>query len=116
MVTIFIILFFLTLVFNWYVILFGRKDLEELKSKISLRKYLKQINESLESAIGARNATFVKIGVIVLSLVIVIAKAFFFVAGLAGLVLGTFVAKKLYQVGAVSNILNKLATYINRVR
>lgn len=116
MIPIFIFVFVLVVLFNWYTILFGKKDLEQLKNKISIQKYLKEMNEALSTGIGEKEASLVKLVAIVLCVVIVICNAYAFLAVLVALIVGTFAAKKSYQVGAVSNLLNKMATYINRVR
>lgn len=116
MITVFVLVFVVTLLLNWYIILFGKKDLEQLKNKISIGKYLKEIDESLVKEIGDKYTTLIKISLIVLSIVIVLTNAYLFLSGLVALILGTSVAKKSFKVGAIQNVLNKLATYINRVK
>lgn len=105
-----------TILLNWYIILFGKKDLEQLKAKLSIKKYLAEMGDAMEKAIGRAGSICVQLGFVVLSGVIVIANAFLFMAGIGGFVLGVFLAKKSYQVGSISNVLRRIAIYINRVR
>lgn len=105
-----------TVLFNWYVILFGKKDLEVLKSKLSIRTYLKEIEDGLDKIFGDNFTTILKIVFIVLSVVVVIANAFLFLAGLGAFLIGVWLAKKSYQFGPVMSVLRRIAIYINRVR
>lgn len=116
MIIIFLITFVITVLLNWYIILFGNKDLEQLKNKMSIQKYLREIEQSLVTEFGDKVTTWLKIGLIVLCIAIVIFNAFLFIGLLLGIILGTFLAKKSFKIGSLSNVLNKIATYINRVR
>ncbi len=112
----FLLVFLVTVLVNLYIVVFGKEDLEHLKGKISLRLYLRELDASIVDGIGDRGATAVKLSIILLSVAVIIVNALTFLGCLVAVVLGTFVAKKLHQVSAVSNLLNKVATYINRLR
>ncbi len=116
MVMTFLVVLVIALFFNWYTVLFGRKDLEQLKAKISIGKYLKEINEALESSLGRKGAAVTKVVLFLVAIAILVSNALLFLAGFVGLVIGTMLAKKSFKISAVSNVLNKIATYINRIR
>lgn len=99
-----------------YVILFGKKDLETLKNKISIKKYIAEIEQSLVEMTNDKAVTAIKVALIVVSVAFVILNALAFLQILAAVVVGTFGAKKSYEIPAVSNYMNKLATYINRLK
>lgn len=109
-------IFTLALLFNFYVILFGKKDLTTLKEKISLKKYLKELDTALTEALGDVGATFTKLICILFCIVFVVVNAITFLLSAVSIVLGTYAAKKLYPLPIVSNYLNKIATYINRLK
>jgi len=109
-------IFTLALLFNFYVMLFGKKDLTKLKEKISIQKYLKELDTALTEMLGDKGATIAKISGIILSIVFVVMNAVTFLLSALALLVGTYAAKKLYVVPTVSNVLNKLATYINRLK
>lgn len=116
MIIAFLVVFVLAMLFNFYTTIWGKQDLEKLKGKISFGKYLKEMNEGLQDAIGDVAATIVKICFCILVVIIVFVNFWLCLACLLALVLGTWAAKKAYQIPAVSNVLNKIATYINRLR
>ncbi len=116
MVAIFLVVLALTVLLNWYIILFGKKDINQLKTKLSIRKYLVQIEESIDNELGHSATTFVKLGFAAILVLLVIFNITFFVLSVLAIMLGVFLAKRSYQIGMISNVLNKIATYINRVR
>lgn len=113
---IYVLIFLGALLVNLYIILWGKGDLEKLKSKVSLRAYMKELEIAMDEMIGDKGTTALKIVFILLCIVIVLMNATFFFLSLLAFILGTYVAKKSYQIPIVSNILNKIATYINRLR
>ncbi len=112
----FIATLFLTFILNLYIIIFGKKNLEILREKISIKKYLSEINDSLVSLMGNNYANILKIVLVILSFAFIIFNAFIFIQCLLAVILGTFIAKKSYQVPAFNNVLNKILTYINRLK
>lgn len=111
-----IIAFFLSVLFNFFIIIFGKKDLEYLRTRLSFGTYIQEINSGMVDMIGDRGATVVKLGVVI-AFGIVLLFNFVGVVLLVGAIgIGTVVAKKAYQIPAVSNILNRIATYIKRLR
>ncbi len=116
MLTISLVAFILTILFNWYVAIWGKQDLDQLKQKISIKKYLADISNGLEEGLGKKGSTITKLLIIIILIGILVANAFLLLGVLVSVALGMYVAKKLFQVGAVSNILHKIATYINRLR
>ncbi len=116
MITAFLIVFFAAVLVNLYVIVCGRKDIDNFKQALSIGKYLSELNTSMVSELGEKGTAAVKVGLFVVAVLIVIFNVFFFLAGGIGLVLGTMAAKRLYQFPAVSNVLNKIGTYVNRMR
>lgn len=113
---IFLVTFPFAFLLNLYIIIFGKKDLTALKEKISIKKYITEIDESLKSLLGENNTKIFKGVLGLLSVIFVIFNAIAFIECLLAVLLGTFAAKKSYQIPCVSNILNKIATYINRLR
>lgn len=111
-----LLLFFVVFLFNLYVVIFGKQDIQALKNKLSISKYLSEINNSLKHAVGDEIAKWLKVVLILLLLMVVIFNIYFFIGCLIALILGTFAAKKAYQYPWTSNIINKIATYINRLR
>lgn len=111
----YILIFVIVVLLNLYIS-FWKKDLEQFKNKISIGKYVKEINESLVSSVGEKNTTLIKIAAVLLSIAIVFYNAVFFLGCLGAVVSGTITAKKLHQIPATSNIINKIATYINRLK
>lgn len=101
---------------NLYIIIFGKRNLEALKNKVSIKKYLKEIDDSLTSLMGKKYANFTKLILIILSVVFVVFNAVIFIECLVGVILGTFGAKKSYQIPIFNNYLNKILTHINRLR
>lgn len=108
----FVIAFFL----NLYVIIFGKKSVEQMRQKLSLKKYLSELNEGLDEIAGKGGAKFMRGAVVVLAISFVIFNALTFLLCLLAVFAATFAAKKSYQVSRVSNFLNKIATYISRIR
>ncbi len=113
---IYIVVFFVALLLNLYIVIWGKGDLNKLKAKVPLKTYLKELESSLDEMIGDKATTTAKIIAIILCVMIVIFNAILFLGMLVAFILGSFVAKKSYQIPAVSNVLNKIATYINRMR
>ena len=113
---IYIGIFILALLFNFYVTLFGKKDLTKLQEKISLAKFLKELDADMTKAIGDKETTILKIVVAFIGIIFVLVNAVMFLFCAAAILLGTYAAKKLYPIPMVSNYLNKLATYINRLK
>ena len=98
------------------IIIEQNEEIETLKQKISIGKYLREIEASLVAAVGDKAATAMKLGLIVFSFIVLIANAFLCIAILLGIVLGTFAAKASLKISAVSAYLNRIAAYINRLR
>ncbi len=113
---IFLIALMAAILFNFYIVVFGSADIQKLKQSISISKYIQEMNVSLTDALGDKPATALKLLLIALSVMLVIFNALFFIQVILGIIIGTFGAKKLGQMGAVSNWLNKIKTYINRIR
>lgn len=116
MITLTVLAFLGAFLFNLYVLVFGKKDLDALKQKISIRQYLREIEDGLLQSIGDKWTTLLKILFIILSIVFVIFNVFSFLLCIAAIMGGTFAAKKSWEIPSVSNLLNKIATYINRLR
>lgn len=111
-----IVAFVLTFLYNLVVILFGKKDIEALKQNVPIGKYLKEIDALLVESIGDRATTVLKLAGCALLAVLLVVNILGFVGAGVGIVLGTIAAKRAYRVSAVSNLLNKVATYVNRMR
>jgi len=112
----FVTAFIVAMLFNFFIILFGKKDLEQLKAKMSIGKYMKEINDGLISGLGDTGATLIKLAIAIIVILFIIFNLIPTLLTLLVIAIGTFTAKKAYRIGAVSNILNKIATYINRLR
>lgn len=112
----FIPLFLLAILANLYILAVGTRDIETLKGKISIGKFIKLTNESLSDMVGDTAATIIKIVAALLLVAILIANAMFFLICILAIVGGVVASAYLYKVPAVSNIVNKIATYINRLR
>ena len=113
---IFIISFIVAFLLNLYLTIFGKKDLNRLKEKISIKKYIKEIEEALHEIFGKNGTKLFKGIIVLLSITFIIFNAFTFLICLMAIILGTYTAKKAWQISIVSNFLNKIATYINRLR
>lgn len=116
MIIVFLVVLAATVAVNWYIILFGKKDLEQLKNKVSIKKYLAEIEDSIDKSFGKKITTIVKLALIAVSIVVIVANAFLFLVSIGAFVLGVFLAKKSYEFGPVANVLRRIAIYINRVR
>lgn len=112
----FLIVFAISLIANIYVIVFGCKDVNSLKERLSMGKYLAIVNKSMVENLGDKGATAAKLGCVVLVGIFILFNVWSFVGALVGLFAGMVAAKRLYQVPAVSNVVNKIATYVNRMR
>lgn len=112
----YLIVFIVAFLLNVYLVIWGKKDLERLKMKIPLKEFIREMEESLNDAIGDKASTVAKIFAILLCVVLVFMNALMFFGGLLAFILGTWTAKRAYQIPAVSNVLNKIACYINRLR
>lgn len=116
MLTIIVLAAIASLVGNLAVILFGKPDLAKLRAKLSVGAYLRELDLGLTESIGDRGATALKVVLVILGIVLVISNAFLLLFILVGAWAGMFGAKRLYRISAVSNVLNKFTTYINRMR
>lgn len=117
MLTAIIVAFAGSLAFNLFVIVFGTKDVEALKAKIARGdSFLKEINRALVEGLGDQAATALKLVLAVLAILFLIWHLVTAVLCLLAVALGTWAAKRAYKIPAVSNALNKLATYVNRLR
>lgn len=109
------LIFVLAFLFNLYIIVLdGKKDLQKLKEG-SIKKYLAELKDSVSEVLG-QGAKYFWIGLVLLAMTIVFFNAMFFLGCLLASVLGIYAAKKAHQVPFSSNIINKAATYINRLR
>lgn len=113
---VFILAFLIAFLLNVYVLLFGKVGLEHVKSKISISKYLTEIKGSLESIFGKDALKYLVCITGLICAVVVIVNAVALLMMICGIVAGTFIAKKACQFPATSNVLNKIATYINRLK
>lgn len=113
---IFLITLLLALLFNLYVTIFGKQDIQKLKNKISFGTYLKEINKALDEMMGDTGATILKSLLIGFLILMALFNLLFLAECIIAIILGAYLAKKAYQVSFVNNWLNKLATYINRLR
>lgn len=96
--------------------LFGRHDLDTLKQKLSVGEYLRSLEESLDSFAGHNATTIAKLALIGFAVLLVIVNLHLALAGFVGFLAGAWLAKRSYRIAVVSNALNKVATYINRLR
>ena len=117
MLTIIICAFVGSMLFNLFVIVFGTKDIEALKARMaSGGSYVKEVNDALIEGIGDQAATLVKLLLCVGAVIFLIYHLVTAVLSLLAVALGTWAAKRAYKVPAVSSVLNRIATYINRLR
>lgn len=117
MLTIVICAFVGSMLFNFFVILFGTKDIEALKARMaSGGSYLKEVNDALVDGLGDQAATLLKLLLTVAAIIFLIYHLVTAVLALLAVALGTWAAKRAYKVPAVSNVLRRIATYINRLR
>lgn len=116
MLTVILISFVAALLFNLYTVIWGRQDLAALKQKISLGKYWKEMWAGLEQGVGKKVTIGTKIFLALFCVFAALTHIFSLLLGLAAVMLGFLTAKKLWQIGSVNNVLNKVATYINRMR
>lgn len=113
----FIIAFTVSVLFNFFVILFGKKDIETLKAQIAKGdSYLKQINEAMIEMLGDKGATVLKLILAIFAILFLIWHLLTAIGVLISIFAGTWAAKKAYKIPAVSSVLNKIATYVNRLR
>ncbi len=117
MLTPIIIAFATAVLFNFFVLAFGTKDVDALKAKIAKGDgYLKQLNEALVEGLGQQGATGLKLVLTVCAILFLIWHLVTAILCLLAVVLGTWAAKRAYKIPAVGNLLNKVATYVNRLR
>lgn len=103
--------------FNFFVLAFGTKDVEALKAKIARGdSYLKQINEAMTDALGDQGATALKLGLSAIAVLLLIVNLVNTVLALLAVVAGTWTAKRAYKIPSVANAINKVTTYVNRLR
>lgn len=98
------------------IVLFTQEEVAELKNKMSFGSYVKELDEVVRDEIGDQGATILKICLVVVAVLWAIFSIKFLLLSLAAILLGTWASKKAYQVPAVANVVNKVATYINRLR
>jgi len=117
MLTPIIIAFAGAVLFNFFVIMFGTKDVDALKAKIARGdSYLKQVNQALVDGLGDQAATALKLVLVVVAILFLIWHLVTAILCLLAIALGTWAAKRAYKISAVGNLLNKVATYVNRLR
>jgi hypothetical protein len=117
MLTVIVTAFASALLFNLFVIVFGTKDVQALKTKMAAGgSYLKEINRALIEGLGDQAATGLKLVLTVLAILFLIWHLVTAILALLAVALGTWTAKRLYKITAVSEVLNRLATYVNRLR
>lgn len=113
---IFIITLLVVLLLNFYIILFGTKDIDKLKSKICLSKYIDDINTNLKNLVGGK-MTIAFYGVVFMVLVLLLLVNILSLLQIClAIIFGTYLAKKLYDIPKISNVMNKVAVYINRLK
>ena len=110
----FIITFFVTLFLNVYILIFGKEDINNLRSRLSFGKYLKEIDQALADSMGYMWASLAKFLFIIFLVLSLLFNYLFFIMVFVAVALGTWCAKKLYSVPMVNGFLNKVATYIKR--
>ena len=100
--------------FNLYKILFGSKDIEELKKKVSLKKYTKEINEAMVESVGKDNAKVLKLVLTAFIALSLLVNYILMIQLILAIILGSYGARKLYSIPAASNVLNKITIYIRK--
>lgn len=105
-----------TFILNTYILIFGKSDLQALKNKISIKKYLREIEDSLVAVVGDGWVTVLKLTLVAFTLISLFLNVLLCLVFVGAVLLGTFGAKKSYEIPSVSNVMNKVATYINRLR
>jgi hypothetical protein len=110
------IIFLFVLLLNWYIICFGKNDLTKLKGKVPVGMYLKDLKSSVVETLGDKWTVAIELFSLFLSLVVISRNAMFFLLSICAVVVGTYVAKLSYRIGAVNNMLNWVTTSINRLR
>ena len=106
----------LTMLVNWYVLVLGHADLQALKAKVPLKRYFNELKSSSFEMMGEGPTLLFGLALSVLLGTIVLVNAVLFAELIVAILLGTWLAKKGHQVPAISNVLNKVATYVNRLR
>jgi len=109
------ITFIIAFLLNLQIIVFGSKFKELLKQKISIMKYVNEILKSSEETIGKDNTKILKIILSLMFLFALIFNFYFFIKIIIAFLLGTWSAKKLYQIPKYANYINKISTYIVRL-
>lgn len=113
---IFILVFIAVLLFNLYTFIWGKKDLQALRGKLSIGRYLKELSDSIKAALGEDVLKWIKICVPIILILIILFNLIFFIECALAIVLGIYAAKRAYQYPATNSFINKIATYINRMR
>lgn len=102
-------------VFNLAVTLFS-KDVEALRGKITVGKYLGNLNDVFVDWIGKDATGILKAFALVVVLWFVFWHLLTAVLCIVGASVGTWAAKKAYGYPAFNGWCNRVATWINRIR
>jgi hypothetical protein len=116
MIIIFIIAFLATFLLNFAVIVLGKDTMAQLRTDHSLKHYLSEANALLTDSLGDQGATVVKLSLVVIAGLFLIFNLIPTLVCLLAVVVAVIAAKAVLRIRAVSEMLNRLATYINRLR
>lgn len=104
-----------TLICTFYVSIVGTKEIRDLKEKVSIKKYFKQMSDALDEFVGDGVAIAIKLLLVVFAIIFVVVNAILFLYILVGIVLGIFLSKKLQDIPSVKAFCNKMTIYVNRL-
>lgn len=79
-----------------------------------MKKYVDEIFKSAAGVIGSRNLSILKGILVVMLLLFLISNVFLFFKLIAAFLIGSWSAKKIYEIPTVSNYTNKMIIYIIR--
>ena len=95
---------------------FGKATISDINNSIKLGSYWDDLMTALDQEFGRSTMRYVKISLIVvfiMALMVNLIKTLLIISSIA---IGARIGRKLFTVGIINNVVNKLVTYINRFR
>ena len=101
---------------NLFIIIFGKADVDALKSRVPLRKWVRELDADMARTIGSGGTVAVKLAACSL---VVLFLAFHLVTAILSLLaagIGILASRRVYAFPPANAFLNRMAVYVNKLR
>lgn len=113
---VFLIALVICILLNFYILIFGKSDFDKFRNKLSIKKYIRELNKTLDESFDETTVLWGKLFLGFCSLILIIINLWFCLQILIAIPIGIYLSKVLIKVPKISNVINKFAVYISKLR